>query len=58
MLSDKDKQKEEALILILKRKAELLRDIARVRKDVQENEKEISFFEDPGMVQTIYSLYF
>jgi len=42
-----DKQKEEALILILKRKAELLRDIARVRKDVQENEKEISFFEDP-----------
>lgn len=51
MLSDKDKQKEEALILILKRKAELLRDIARVRKDVQENEKEISFFEDPGMVR-------
>ena len=42
-----DKQKEEALILILKRKAELLRDIARVKKDVDENQKEIAFFEDP-----------
>jgi len=44
---DLDKQKEEALILILKRKAELLRDIARVKKDVDENQKEIAFFEDP-----------
>jgi len=42
-----DKQKEEALVLILKRKAELLRDIARVKKDVDENQKEIAFFEDP-----------
>ena len=42
-----DKQKEEALILILKRKAELLRDISRVKKDVDENQKEIAFFEDP-----------
>lgn len=42
-----DKQKEEALILILKRKAELQKDIARVKKDIQENLKEISFFEDP-----------
>ena len=42
-----DKQKEEALILILKRKAELLRDIERVKRDVEENQKEIAFFEDP-----------
>ena len=42
-----DKQKEEALILILKRKAELLRDISRVKKDVDENQKEIAFFENP-----------
>jgi len=42
-----DKQKEEALILIMRRKAELMRDIARIRRDVEENQKEISFFEDP-----------
>lgn len=42
-----DKQKEEALILIMRRKAELMRDIARIRRDVEENAKEISFFEDP-----------
>ena len=34
-------------MLILKRKAELLRDIARVKKDVDENGREIAFFEDP-----------
>ena len=45
---NKDKQKEEALILILKRKAELQKDIFRVKKDIQENLKEISFFEDPA----------
>ena len=34
-------------MLILKRKAELLRDIARLRTDVQDNLQEIGFFEDP-----------
>jgi len=32
----------------LKRKAELQKDIFRVKKDIQENLKEISFFEDPA----------
>merc|ERR1711937_423875 len=45
--SELDKQKEEALILILRRKAELMRDISRIRRDVEENAKGISFFEDP-----------
>lgn len=30
-----------------RRKAELMRDISRIRRDVEENAKEISFFEDP-----------
>ena len=32
----------------MKRKAELQKDIFRVKKDIQENLKEISFFEDPA----------
>ena len=47
-----DKQKEEALVLILKRKAELKRDIDRVKRDVEENQKEIAFFEDPIAFET------